>query len=117
MGVLGTALILIPGVLYLLIAAAGMLAVVRSGSSEPWARLALLGLGLLAIGQLCGFVLNGVVLGGTYSPNMGIYTVISVLGILAHFVGFALLVASALSGRAISFQPRSTPEGAAPPQR
>ena len=117
MWVLGTWLSLIPGVLYLLITTAGMVAVVRSRSGEVWARLALLGLGLLAIGQLCSFALNGAVLSDSYPPNMGIYTVISVLGILAHFVGFALLVASALSGRAISFQRRSTPEGAVPPQR
>jgi hypothetical protein len=83
-----------------------------------WARLALLGLGLLAIGQLCSFVLNGVVLNGSYAPNMGIYTFISVLGMLAHFVGFALLVASALSGRAaLSGLGRPSPEGAAPPPR
>jgi hypothetical protein len=118
MWVLGTWLSFLPAVLYLLIAAAGMFAVVRSGSSEPWARLALLGLGLLAIGQLCSLVLNGAVVGGAYLPNMGIYTVISLLGMLAHFVGFALLVASALSGRAaLSALGRATPEGAAPPPR
>ncbi|TPG14071.1 hypothetical protein EAH86_17890 [Pedococcus bigeumensis] len=103
--------------LYLLIAAGGIVAVVRSGSGEVWARLALLGLGLLAIGQLCSFALNGAVLSGTYPPNMGIYTAISLVGILAHFVGFALLVASALSGRALSVRRRATPEGVVPPQR
>ncbi len=118
MWMLGTWASLIPGVLYLLIAAAGIVAVVRSGSGEPWARLALLGLGLLAIGQLCSVVLNGVVLSDTYPPNMGIYTVISLLGMLAHFVGFGLLVASALSGRAaLSALGRANPEGAAPPPR
>ena len=118
MWALGTVIGLLSAVLYLLIAGAGIVVIIRSRSSEVWARLALLGLGLLAIGQLCSFVLNGAVLDGNHPPNLAIYTVISVLGMLAHFVGFALLVASALSGRAaLSGLGRPTPEGVAPPRR
>ena len=115
---LGSLFDLLPAVLYLLITAAGIVVVVRSRSSEVWARLALIGLVLIAFGEVCSFVLTGAAVNGSYPSNAGVYTVISVVGLLAHFVGYALLVASALSGRAaLSGLGRSTPGGAEPRRR
>ena len=115
---LDSMLTLVPPLLYLLLAVAGVVLVVRSRSSEVWARLALIGLGLVILGEVCGVILTGAVVNDTYLPDLGVYTIISALGLLAHFVGFALLVASALSGRAaFSGLGRPTPGGAESPPR
>jgi hypothetical protein len=99
--VIGLAFSLVPQLLFVLVLVIGLVLVAQRGRGQPWARFALLGLGLMVVGSLVSLLVLGGLGTGRLSPiRIGpLYWLSGLLSQLLHWAGIGLLLAAALSGR------------------